>query len=246
MNKDIRLSKRLNKVCEMVSKGNRVADVGCDHGFVSIALLLRGISPKALCMDINKGPLERAKEHIEEYGLSESITTRLSNGLREYKCGEADTLIIAGMGGPLMQDILSYEREKTNDFKEMILSPQSEIEEFRHFLYDNGYRIEDESFVYDEGKYYVIMKAVFGENVYSLSEEEYAYGPCLIKKRDETLLEYLKCEKDKHNKLLCKLERGMEASDDAAKDRLQSRYSELKKEMIKIEKVMEMLGDDSQ
>ena len=128
------LSDRLKGLASMVSVGNRVCDVGCDHAYVPIYLVNKGISPYVLAMDVKKGPIESAKEHIREYGLEAYIETRLSDGLTEYKIGEADSLICAGMGGRLMMSILDRDKTKTASFKEMILQPQSEIEQFRYFL----------------------------------------------------------------------------------------------------------------
>jgi len=233
------LSQRLQCVCDMVTKGHSVADVGCDHGFVSIYLVHNNISPKALCMDVNEGPLLRAAMHIKEYKLSKKITTRLSNGLREYVKGESDTLIIAGMGGPLMQDILSYEKEKTDDFMEMILSPQSQIKEFRMFLYDNGYEIADESMVKEDDKFYVIIKALKAPEKIVLPEEEYSYGPVLLKKKDMVLKEYLDKEFGKHNDILCKLKEGRFSSDS---DRIDKRIEAIKNDIIIIEKALGYYG----
>ncbi len=157
--RSVALSKRLRTVAGMVTKGNRVCDVGCDHGFVSIYLVQQGISPKVLAMDLREGPLRAAKEHVAAYGLEEQIETRLSDGLHNYEAGEADTLICAGMGGGLMTRILQAEREKTASFRELVLQPQSEIEKFRRFLRENGYRILDEEMVEEDGKFYQVIRA---------------------------------------------------------------------------------------
>lgn len=154
------LSERLRTVAGMVKTGNRACDVGCDHGFVPVYLVQQGISPWVLAMDLREGPLRAAKEHIETYGLSGQITTRLSNGLHNYEIGEADALICAGMGGGLMQRILGAEQEKAASFQELILQPQSEIEQFRRFLRENGYGICDEEILLEEGKYYQVIRAV--------------------------------------------------------------------------------------
>ena len=100
------LSKRLAAVAAMVTKGNIVCDVGCDHGYVSIYLVREKISPRVIAMDVRPGPLAQAKEHILMYGLSDYIETRLSDGVDALNEGEADTLILAGMGGRLMEGIL--------------------------------------------------------------------------------------------------------------------------------------------
>ena len=148
--KPITLSKRLQAVADMVSVGSRVCDVGCDHGFVSIYLTEQGISPRVLAMDVRKGPLSAAAEHVTERGLDGQITVRLSDGLHNYNIGEADTLICAGMGGRLMMRILSDDAEKTASFGELILQPQSELEAFRRFLYEQGYRITEENMIEEE------------------------------------------------------------------------------------------------
>ena len=197
-----RLPERMEHIISMVSKGESICDVGCDHGYISIALVKRNIAVKALAMDINKGPLNAASYNIKKDGLDDRIITRLSDGLDNYNIGEATTLIIAGMGGPLMCDILSKHPDYTHDFKELILSPQSKIPEFRKFLYDNGYKIVDEDMVFEDGKYYVIIKAVFDKNTDVINEREYRLGPVLLKKKHDVLKEYIIGSLNKNKKIL--------------------------------------------
>lgn len=102
----IRLSVRMSALADMVTPGSRLADVGCDHGYIPIYLCRTGRIPSAIAMDIHEGPLERARQHIEECGLSDRIQTRLSDGLEKLGGDEADTVLIAGMGGCLMCRIL--------------------------------------------------------------------------------------------------------------------------------------------
>ena len=116
------LSRRLNAVAAMVTPGNVVCDVGCDHGYVSIFLVETGRSTKIYAMDVNKGPLERAEEHVREAGLQNYIELRLSDGLINMPEGKADTLICAGMGGRLVIKILSESITKVSLLKEMVLS----------------------------------------------------------------------------------------------------------------------------
>ncbi len=158
--KPVTLSERMRAVAEMVTVGNRVCDVGCDHGFVSIYLVEQGISPGALAMDVRTGPLSAAREHVAERGLERKIETRLSNGLHNYNIGEAETLICAGMGGSLMRQILSDHPDKTRSFVEMVLQPQSELEQFRAWLREAGYRIAGENMIEEEGKFYPMMRVV--------------------------------------------------------------------------------------
>ncbi|MDE5802655.1 MAG: class I SAM-dependent methyltransferase [Lachnospiraceae bacterium] len=156
------LSKRLQAIADMVTTGSRTADVGCDHGFVSIYLYENKIAPKVYAMDLREGPLQRAREHIEAKGFSDYIETRLSDGVEALAAGEADTLICAGMGGRLMAEILSKGHEKAAMMKELILQPQSELRYFREFLRQNGFAIVKENMIKEDGKFYPIIKAVYG------------------------------------------------------------------------------------
>lgn len=155
------LSRRLQMLADMVTPGNSVADVGCDHAFLSIYLIQAGISPHVLAMDVRKGPLAAAREHIEGSGLNTYIETRLSDGLEGLGEGEAETVLCAGMGGRLMERILKAGETKARAMKELILQPQSELKEFRAFLRQAGYRILAENGVYEDGKYYFAMKAAY-------------------------------------------------------------------------------------
>ena len=156
------LSKRLRTVASMVTPGMRVCDVGCDHGFVSIWLVEQQVSPSELAMDVREGPLGAAARHVAGHRLESRIETRLSDGLHNYEAGEADSLICAGMGGRLMMRILGEEKHKTDSFRELILQPQSELEEFRRWLRERGMRITDEKMVEEDGKFYPMMRAVPG------------------------------------------------------------------------------------
>ncbi len=179
----------------MITPGNRVADVGCDHGFVSIYLVQQGISPYCLAMDVRKGPLSAATEHVREQGMEAYIETRLSDGLKACEKGETDAMLCCGMGGPLMAQILTDSAEKAHVMKELVLQPQSEIPWFRRFLRENGYRITDENMVWEEGKYYFMMRVVPGEESLDTDSEMQelwdAFGRRNLEQRHPVLLQYL-------------------------------------------------------
>ena len=197
--KQVELSARMQALTDMVSKHSVVCDVGCDHGFVSIYLVQQGIAPKVYAMDVGKGPLERAKEHIKEYELEAYIETRLSDGLNALQVGEADCMICAGMGGKLMMRILKEGSEKARAMKELILQPQSEIALFRAFLRKEGYKVVRENMIYEDGKFYPMMKVV-PENKNEELVPEYVlwdkFGELLLKEKHPVLCQYLTQSKE--------------------------------------------------
>ena len=105
MRKEVEISARLKALADMVTPGNRVCDVGCDHGYLSIYLVQKKISPRVIAMDVRTGPLSRCTEHVMQYGLEQYIEQRLSDGLEALAPGEADTVVCAGMGGRLIPAI---------------------------------------------------------------------------------------------------------------------------------------------
>lgn len=180
------LSNRMKAVAELVPCGHTAADVGCDHGFVSIYLAQHGICPYIFAGDVRKGPLERAKEHIRESGLTDRIGAVLSDGLKEIPvagahmggeekhggkalgedkdaaCAEgADGFIAAGMGGKLIVQILTDVPQKTAALTWCVLSPQSEIWLVRQKLAELGFLILRENMVLEDGKFYPMMLAVW-------------------------------------------------------------------------------------
>ena len=201
----MQLSERLSTVASMVTAGNCLADVGTDHGYVPIYLYERNIIPRAIAMDVNKGPLERAALHIAESGMKERIETRFSDGLTALKAGEADSIVIAGMGGPLMIRILSAYPEVTASAKELILQPQSEISEVRIWLYEQGYEIIEEHMVFEDGKYYPMFKAVKNPEAEKLTDLEYKYGKISVLGEPEVLRAYLVREIANKQNILQKL-----------------------------------------
>ena len=233
--KTIELSARMQALVNMVSEGRRVCDVGCDHGWVSIYLVQKGMADKVYAMDVRTGPLERAKEHIARYQLEEIIEARLSDGLANLQAGEADCMICAGMGGPLMMKILTEGREKAKVMKELILQPQSELALFRKFLREEGYKIVAEDMVLEDGKFYPMMKVnpvKEVECVASDNEEQElwdAYGEYLLKEKHPVLKHYLLKGREQAQSLLQHLKEKGTASE---------RILQLQKELKLLEKAM--------
>ncbi|BCJ93350.1 SAM-dependent methyltransferase [Anaerocolumna cellulosilytica] len=235
----MQLSIRLKAVADSVTKGNRVADVGCDHAYISIYLIENNIAPQVIAMDVNKGPLERAKENITLYGYEERIQTRLSDGLEKLVPGEADTILLAGMGGALMVRILTEGRAAVSKCTELVLQPQSELQLVRKYLHQIGYSIVEEHMVKDEGKFYTIIKAVIsdaGTELYS-GEVYYLYGKKLLEQGLPVVKEYLDREK-------CLRLEVVEALEQKPTDKTVLRLVEIRQELLYIEEAMKLMQKD--
>ncbi|MDO4199703.1 MAG: class I SAM-dependent methyltransferase [Clostridia bacterium] len=156
-----KLSERLKLCVDMVTPQSKVADIGTDHAYIPIWLALNGIIRSALACDIRNGPLENASKNIEKYGLSDVISTRLSDGLLNIGENEADEIIIAGMGGNIISNILSSCHWPNKKDKIFILQPMKYEERLREFLAEHGYKIEKEKATICSGKVYTAMKVIY-------------------------------------------------------------------------------------
>ena len=244
------LSTRLQAVADFVTAGYKLADIGTDHAYIPIALVEQNRIPGAIAMDINEGPLQRAGEHIAENKMEKKIEIRLSNGFSALKKGEAESAVIAGMGGGLMIRILTEGEQIAKSLKECILQPQSEIERVRRFLLEEGYDILDENMVKDDGKYYTILKVCplkktsdkeelksgkeikSGKRTEMWSEPELKYGRFLLQNRNPVLREYLQREILIREQILAGL-------DGKENRRIEQRRTELKKELEEAQKGMD-------
>lgn len=226
------LSNRLRAVANMVTKGNVVCDVGCDHGYIPIYLIKEKRSPHVIAMDINEGPLLRAKEHIAKYHMESYIETRLSDGVAKLQIGEARSLVVAGMGGRLMEKILQEGEEKTQAMQELILQPQSEIEHFRQFLRAHDYGILEENMILEEDKFYPMMRVAYGkkdvfvENCEIKQNLADKFGGLLLQNRNSVLKEYLIRTAKNYEQILKNLK-----SQDMTTEKNRHRFLELSKEM---------------
>lgn len=171
MKNKITLNPRLEKIAELVPICDTIADIGTDHAYIPVASVLSGKAQKAIASDIKKGPVARAKDTVSRYGLSDKIDVRLGAGLETVAPGEANAIIIAGMGGILISDILAASQETVRCAKLLILQPMTAVLELREYLSANGYTVCEEHLVREEDKIYNIMvvKPV-GSSDYTLKE----------------------------------------------------------------------------
>ena len=214
MTKRKALSVRLAAIAAMVKPGSRIADIGTDHAYLPVELVQSGTAAHALAMDIREGPLKSARRHVEEAGLSGQIDLRLSDGLAGLVPGEADTVILAGMGGDLIMRILAEGRGALYGVDTLILSPHTKIPQVRGMLPAIGYAVDCEDMVCDAGKYYVIIRAVRADAAAREGEDRFdtgakppaaasAYcGEYLLTHKHPVLYDWLRREEDTQERIL--------------------------------------------
>ena len=161
LTRPVSLSGRLAAIAGLARSGACVCDVGCDHAHIPIRLLQEGRFDRAIGMDVIEGPLEKAAGNLALYGMEDRVELRLSNGLDACRAGEADTLIVTGMGGTLMEEILLREPDKTASFSALVLGPQSDPDKVRAAIRRLGAQIVEERLVFEDGKYYPVLRAEF-------------------------------------------------------------------------------------
>ena len=184
------LSKRLQAVYQMVDKNTRVADIGSDHAYLPVELIETNIASFAIAGEVAKGPMSRSKEDVDKFGLSEKIDVRLGDGLAVINENDKiDTVVIAGMGGILIKDILARAtEEQLSNVKTLVLQPNIGEPLVRHWLVENNFEIVDEDIIAEEHHVYEIIKAKKVNEPVNLTEAQYLMGPVLMKKKSPTFI----------------------------------------------------------
>ena len=179
------LSNRLQTCCSFVHKGDRVADVGCDHGYLGIYLLLDNIASSVIASDVNQGPLDSAVNNAKQYGVSDNISFHLSNGVQNIP-KDFDVMVCAGMGADTMISILDSATWLQDKRYRLILQCQSRRPELRKYLYEHGFCIISETLAEDGKFIYPVMEVVY-QPTNVLSESEYHITPALLRSNSPLL-----------------------------------------------------------
>lgn len=249
----MQLSERLKNVMELVIPCGTVADVGCDHGYVAISLVQQGKASSVIAMDVGKGPLNRAKEHIIQYGMEQLIETRLSDGVAALSEGEADCLICAGMGGKLVTGILERGLSIVRQMQALVLQPQSDLSYVRAWLREHDFRIDAERMVCEDAKFYPMFRVVPAGNQKRSAGTEFLdekeadlekaqvdamvrqriedrYGPLLLAQADPVLYRFLEKEHEIYTDILNGLEEVAEKAENirARKAQVQEYLDDIK------------------
>ncbi len=185
----IPLSQRLAACCAFVAPGDRVADVGCDHGYLSIYLLTNGIASSVIASDINEMPLESARHNAAKFGVADKITFHLSSGVRHIP-HSFDTLVCAGMGADTIMTILNDAPWLKDPRYRLILQCQSKRPELRRYLSQQGYAIRRETLARDGKFLYPVMEVVY-DPTQSLTDAQCYITPALLQSGSPLLPEFL-------------------------------------------------------
>ena len=182
----IKLSKRLLAIANLIDDNSKVADIGCDHGLVSIYLAMNKQNISIIASDINQNALDNAIKNINKYHLEDKIKVCLSNGLDNIN-DEIDTIIISGMGGHTIVDILTNNQEKLHTVNNIIIQSNNDIEYVRRKIVKLGYYIKKEELILDKNIYYTIILFTKGKKKYT--NKEYYFGPILLKENSKIFIE---------------------------------------------------------
>lgn len=163
-------SLRLQQLQASAAPSNVVADIGCDHAYLPILLIQNNICKKVIASDIAKGPLQKAAANIHRFNMTQKITVRKGMGLSTLEIGEADTIVIAGMGGNMIADILAADKKIAQSAQKLILQPMTTPHRLREYLYQNGYIILKEDLVKEDGRIYSIITTAWGQTPISTNE----------------------------------------------------------------------------
>ena len=174
--KELKLDGRLSLCSELVRSGANIADIGTDHAYLPVFLARSGRINHAIAADINQKPLEYGAKTVKEYGLSDKIEIRLSDGLDAVSPNECDDIVIAGMGGELICSIIDRAGWLRDPLKHLILQPMTRPETLRSYLYENGFEITDERAAESAGRIYTVMLAVYSGNAKRITAAESYIG----------------------------------------------------------------------
>lgn len=229
----MKLSDRLQKIADFVPRNTIVGDIGTDHGYIPIYLRENGISKIVIATDISQSSLNKIIESVNEVDHLDHIDIRLGDGLEPIKPFEIDTVVMAGMGGLLICDILDKDKEKRDSITHFILQPNVASKELRKYLYDNNFEIIDEVLAKEEDRFYEIIYAKKGK-AYVTEDIYYEIGEKLIINRDPLLEEFIKNRIGTIEQILRELE-GKNT------DKAQERYQQLSKKVMELEEVLEQI-----
>lgn len=201
------LNGRLLTVYNKIPKCNIVCDIGTDHGYLAVELIIKNKCSRVIGADIGEGPLKAAQKNALRFNVLDKIELRQGDGLEPIESGEMDTLIIAGMGGELIGKILLKDLEKAQSANILILQPMNHVDDLREFLYNNGFDIIDEELSREDRRIYNIIVAKYDGIKREKTPFHIYIGEILLKNQDPLLDKYVAKHLTRLNKALIGIEK---------------------------------------
>lgn len=236
---EIKLSNRLAAVAGLVLPGKAAADIGTDHAYLAVYLIVNGVCPVVVATDRVRGPLASASQLVDLLSLNKQISVRLGEGLTIIEPGEVQTVCIAGMGGYTIRDILVNSPAVVAGVERLVLQPQSNISVLRRYLCENGWKLVEEDIVYDSGFYYEVLAVEKGRM--ELSEIELEFGPLLMSKSHPLLRPYLSLKKMDLVSLITELQLS-----NSKGEGIEKRLEELMQTSERIDNILNILPEESE
>lgn len=237
--KKIQISLRLKEISKYISETSFFADIGSDHAYLPSYVCLNDVTATAIAGEVNKGPFNKAKEVVNTYQLEDRIDVRLGDGLAVLEEDKPDTLIIAGMGGKLIESILSTDLNKTLKTNKLVLQPNLDADRLRKWLIKYNYNLTCEQMVEENNHFYEILVAekiskadVYYENV--SFEKQIYFGPLLLEERSLEFLKKWEEEKENLKRILGEMKQAKEIN-----------YIKLKQFQEKLIWIEEVLNNES-
>ncbi len=200
----MKLTKRLAVIASYIPDGSTVADIGTDHAYLPAYLVLEGIAPKAIATDIHNAPFQSALKTVEAHCLLNKISVRLGNGLDVLRPGEADVIVVAGMGGRNMEEVFEKAPEVLRQTNRLVLQPMTAVDMVRQWLWNHNWQIVDEDLLREDDKFYQVLVAEPGEDLHKGDPE---FGVNLIKKGHPLMGELLQKREAQYGQVLNEIRR---------------------------------------
>lgn len=222
----MKLPARMMSIVNYINPGSVVADIGTDHGLIPVYLVREGLASRVIAADINQGPLDTARKNVFEAGLADHISLRLGDGLEILQPGEADTVIIAGMGGGTISGILARGQSIQISLKQLVVQPMVDSGQLREWLVSNGWKIAGEDIIKEDQRLYEVISAVRGCETSQNSLLTFI-GPRLFEQKHPLLPELLTLQISKNRGIIKSMEQSRTEDSLARKEELQEKTKDL-------------------
>lgn len=227
------LSKRLHTVASFVPNGSIIADIGSDHAYLPCYLVNKRVASRAVAGEIVEGPFQSALQQVREDGLEDLIEVRKGSGLSVIEQDEVDVITIAGMGGPLITQILEEGKDRLAGVKRLILQPNVSAISIRNWLIENKWKLIDEKILKEDEKIYEVLVAEPSESIEELSYQERLLGPYLAAQKSDVFQQKWEQEYNQWERILNQINQLGKSSD------LDSKKSELMEKMAIVKEVLQ-------